>query len=212
MKMMTEVYISMARSENSDLFRREFEAAVRERTKQLGAEGAIAINSDFKVRVRAMVNLHPRELKIDDNPIKNPELVAPREMSLRYQTFYYYKRKGTRLPRKENEYYIVSAPFYDLHHCRYGSYEDLLARGGEWAKWLVTYTNLTPRLFEIAKQNECASFQLAVNWEKLAEAQGSDIFTFNGLVRKMVKEERAQKDNNNKDNKDNKDKDKEAEK
>lgn len=205
MKTTTEAYISMARSDGSD-FRREFEAAVKERTKQLGAEGAIALNSDLRVRTRVMANLHPRELKIDDNPIENPELISIKEMVFRYQTFYYFRSKGMRIPRKENEYYIISAPFYDNKHCRYGSYEDLLARGGEWAKWLVTYTNLTPRLFEIAKQNECASFQLAVNWEKLAEAQGSDIFTFNGLVRKMVKEERAQKDNNNKDNKDNKDK------
>lgn len=203
----------MSKASEERRAQQEFEAAVRERTKQLGAEGAIALDSDLRARTRVIVNVHPRELKIDDDPITDANIFSPRDITFRYQTFYYFRSSGRKVPKKENEYYSFNAPFFDMHHCRYGSYEDLLARGGEWAKWLVTYTNLTPRLFEIAKQNECASFPLAVYWDKLADAQGSDIFTFNGLVRKMVKEERVQKDNNNKDNNNNNNnKDKEVEK
>lgn len=203
--MMMEVYISMAKSENYGAkqaerrFQHEFNEDVKQRTKQLASEGAIALDSNLRVRTRAFVNLHPRPLKVDDNPLADPELITPHDLTFKYQTFYFYKSMGKKIPRKENEYYVINAPFYDREHCRYGSYEDLLARGGEWAKWLVTYTNLTPRLFEIAKQNECTSFPLSVNWDKLADAQGSDIFTFEGLVRKIVKDERDKDKDNNKD-------------
>ena len=207
----TEESISMSKDSEERRARREFEATVDRITKQQAAEGAIVLDSGLKVRARPIANLHPRKLKIDDNPVADPDIFAPREIAIRYQTFYYFRSKGTKVPRKESEYYSINAPFYDVNHCRFGSYEDLLARGGEWAKWLVTYTNLTPRLFEIAKENECASFSLAVNWDKLADAQGSDIFTFNGLVRQMAKEETEKKKETEKSQGKDKDKDKEEE-
>lgn len=172
-------------------FQRDFEKDVRQKTEQQGAMGAIALAPDLKVRTRVFFNLFPRPLKLDDNPILDPSVITGREITIKYQTFYYFKSKHMSIPRKENEYFVInSAQMFDNKHCRYGSYEDFLERGGEWAKWMVEYTNLTPGLFEIARQNECASFPIAVKWEKLAEAQGSPIFTFNGIERKKIREEK----------------------